>query len=202
MRSLPFFRFDRPVHVRAHVLGRAWTHGQVLGVVPDVVPGWVGALVLGLGLGLGPGLPLAHAQAADTISGTATVIDAGTLKIQGKKVRLHGIEGPEDDQVCLRDAKPWKCGEAAATALRQYVSGKTVACEAVAAADGSNAGANCKVDGQSLNGLLVREGWAMDLPAESRGTYAEAQKEAKKARRGVWASETDNPEEIRRQGRE
>ena len=138
--------------------------------------------------------------AAESISGTATVRDAGTLEIQGKKVRLHGIEAPDDDQACLRDAKPWKCGEAARSALRQHVEGKTVTCEAVNASDGSNQGANCSVGGENLNLLLVREGWAMDLPAQSNGAYADAQKEAKKARRGVWASETDNPEEVRRQG--
>lgn len=142
---------------------------------------------------------LGQAQAADTISGTATVLDAGTLQIDGKKVRLHGIEGPDDDQVCLRDAKPWKCGEAAATALRHHVDGRTVSCEAVTGSDGANAGANCSIDGKSINTLLVREGWAMDLPTESRGAYADAQKEAKKARRGVWATDKDNPEEVRRQ---
>ena len=156
-------------------------------------------LVPVLSLGIGAAIPLTQLQAADTISGTATVVDAGTLQIQGKKVRLNGIEGPNDDQVCLRDAKPWKCGEAAATALNQHVGGKTVTCEAVTGPDGSNAGANCSIDGGSLNALLVREGWAMDLPAESKGAYADAEKEAKKARRGVWATDKDNPEEVRRQ---
>lgn len=137
--------------------------------------------------------------AAESISGKATVRDAGTLEIQGKTVRLHGIEAPKDDQVCLRDAKPWKCGEAARNALRQHVQGKTVTCEAVSAPDGSNQGANCSFDGENLNLLLVREGWAMDLPAQGSADYAAAQKEAKKARRGVWASDKDNPEEVRRQ---
>ena len=139
------------------------------------------------------------AVGSESISGTATVRDAGTLEVQGKKVRLHGIETPKDDQVCLRDAKPWKCGEAAAAALRRHVDGKNVTCDAVNASDGSNQGANCSIDGENLNQLLVREGWAMDLPAQSDGAYADAQKEAKKARRGVWASDSDNPEEVRRQ---
>ncbi len=150
-------------------------------------------------LGWGSGFPALQAVAAETISGSATVVDAGTLKIEGKKVRLHGIDAPDDDQVCLRDAKPWKCGEAAATALRHHISGKTVRCEAVTGKDGANAGANCSVDDQSLNSLLVREGWATDLKTESDGAYADAQKEAKKARRGIWATEGDNPEEVRRQ---
>lgn len=152
-------------------------------------------------LGIGASFTSMNARSADTISGTATVVDAGTLKIQGKKVRLHGIEAPDDDQVCLRDAKPWKCGEAAATALRHHIDGKTVSCEAVTGKDGSNAGANCSTDGKNLNTLLVREGWATDLKSESDGAYADAQKEAKKARRGIWATDTDNPEEVRRQGK-
>lgn len=169
---------------------------------PKVHPSRFNALFLPvLLLGMGAGVPFANAAAADTISGTATVVDAGTLKIQDKKVRLHGIEAPDDDQVCLRDAKPWKCGEAAATALRHHIEGKTVSCEAVTGKDGSNAGANCSADGKSLNTLLVREGWATDLKSESNGAYADAQKEAKKARRGIWATDTDNPEEVRRQGK-
>jgi len=165
-------------------------------------PSRFNALVLPvLLLGIGAGIPVMNAVSADTISGTATVVDAGTLQIQGKKVRLHGIEAPHDDQVCLRDAKPWKCGEAAATALRHHIEGKTVSCEAVTGKDGSNAGANCSADGKNLNTLLVREGWATDLKSESDGSYADAQKEAKKARRGIWATDTDNPEEVRRQGK-
>jgi endonuclease YncB( thermonuclease family) len=145
---------------------------------------------------LGSGIASA---AADTLSGAATVVDAGTLEIQGTKVRLHGIDAPNDDTPCLRDAKPWKCGEAAKAALRTHIEGKTVNCTAVAAPDGSNAGADCKVGDENLNALLVREGWAMDRPSESKGAYKDAQKEAKKARRGVWATDKDNPEEVRRQ---
>lgn len=158
---------------------------------PRFSPGFVPALILGISASFA----LARADAAEMIEGKARVIDAGTLEIQGKRVRLNGIKTPDEDQACLRDAKPWKCGAAAAAALRRHVEGREVSCEAV----GDDAGARCSMDGENLNALLVREGWAMDRPSESEGAYAKEQEEAKRARRGVWATEKDNPEEVRRQ---
>ena len=54
------------------------------------------------------------------------------------------------------------------------------------------------MDDVDLSALLVREGWARADREESGKKYVDEEKEAKKARRGIWADD-DNPEEVRRQ---
>ena len=58
---------------------------------------------------------------ADDITGTARIVDGDTIWISDTKIRLWGIDAPETKQTCTRDGKPWRCGEAATEALRQFI---------------------------------------------------------------------------------
>jgi endonuclease YncB( thermonuclease family) len=42
------------------------------------------------------------AVAAETIGGTTSVIDSDTLEVQGKRIRLHGVDAPESAQLSAR----------------------------------------------------------------------------------------------------
>ena len=59
------------------------------------------------------------------------VIDGDTLHVDGKKIRLTGIDAPELSQTC-RDAqaREWPCGQAAKARLIELVSRGEVACSA------------------------------------------------------------------------
>ena len=41
---------------------------------------------------------------SEDITGYAKVIDGDTIKINGNKIRLYGIDAPENKQIC---SKPW-----------------------------------------------------------------------------------------------
>ena len=47
--------------------------------------------------------------------------------------------------------------------------------------------ARCSVDGRDLGAEMVRLGWAVDFPRYSKGFYREQERDARNARRGVWA---------------
>lgn len=146
------------------------------------------ALVIALGL------TFELARADEVVSGKARVVKPGVIEVKDQKFELYGILNPKGGQSCLRDAKPWNCAEGARTALRQHVDGKKVRC--IPTEDDQDV-ARCTLGDVDLSALLVREGWARadrDVTKE----YVDEEKEARKARRGIWANE-DNPEEVRRQ---
>jgi endonuclease YncB( thermonuclease family) len=64
------------------------------------------------------------------IVGVASVVDANTIEIRGKRIQLHGIDAPESSQTCLDDAgQKWRCGEQAALALQDLIGRRTVTCD-------------------------------------------------------------------------
>ena len=72
-------------------------------------------------------LTLGRVASAD-ISGAALVGDGDTITISGNKISLHGIDTPEEDQVCLDAGVIWKCGYEATEALRAWTYTKEVRC--------------------------------------------------------------------------
>ena len=54
---------------------------------------------------------------AEISAGAAKVLDGDTLKIQGQRIRLHGIDALESRQLCRLDGKSWQCGKDEANAL-------------------------------------------------------------------------------------
>lgn len=75
-------------------------------------------------------LGIGESQPPPSITGKAVVVDGDTLRINGSRIRLHGIDAPESDQQC-EDAtgESYPCGRRATAALRSAVSGERVNCE-------------------------------------------------------------------------
>jgi endonuclease YncB( thermonuclease family) len=63
------------------------------------------------------------ARATD-LSGVPRIVDGDTLAIGATKVRLHGIDAPETDQICLNaNGAPWTCGIDARDQLATHIGG-------------------------------------------------------------------------------
>jgi len=139
---------------------------------------------------------LACRAVAGEITGVATVDDGDSLTIRGQKVRLYGVDAPEGRQVCRRDDKPWRCGQAAANALADHLRRRPVTCRVRDRDRYDRLVADCTVGGESVNAWLVREGWALAYRRYSVA-YVDDEAAARTAKRGVWRSEFTPPWEWR-----
>jgi endonuclease YncB( thermonuclease family) len=125
---------------------------------------------------------------ATSINGRVRVIDGDSLAVAGVEVRLFGIDAPEYHQTCSRENGRWNCGIDAARALRGMIAGREVSC---APRDRDRYGrvvAVCRAGELDLGAAMIRGGFAV-----SYGAYEADEREARAARRGIWASRFDNP---------
>ncbi len=145
-------------------------------------------------------LALAGPVPSAEIAGVATVEDGDSLAIRGQKIRLHGVDAPEGRQLCTRDGKPWRCGQAAANALAEHLRGRPVTCRVRARDRYERLVSDCTVGAESVNAWLVREGWAQAYRRYSPA-YVDEEEAARAARRGIWSAEFTPPWEWREQQR-
>ncbi|MCB1467033.1 MAG: thermonuclease family protein [Rhizobiaceae bacterium] len=140
-------------------------------------------------------IPIAPA-AAQTVVGTAAVIDGDTIEIGETRVRLSGIDAPEGRQACERDGAQWACGEDSARQLRSLVEGRQVVCHGNGYDDYGRVIAACEAVGLELNRTMVQQGWAVAFRRYSQG-YVADETRAKTTRLGIWTSTFALPEEWR-----
>lgn len=137
---------------------------------------------------------------AQTLSGTARVVDGDTLEVQGQKVRLHGIDAPEKDQLCQRrKGSAYHCGLVSLVALEELLDGQPVTCEAKDRDRYGRVVARCFV-GQphaDLSGWMVRQGLAVAYLKYS-ADYAPQEAVARGAHLGLWAGTFVPPSEWRK----
>lgn len=131
-----------------------------------------------------------------TWTGPASVTDGDTIEIERQRIRLHGIDAPESDQVCERDGRPWHCGAEAAAALRARIRGHVLTCRELDRDRFGRAVARCRAGGQSVNAWMVREGYAVAYLRYS-WAYLPEQIEAWWHGRGLWAGRFEHPEDFR-----
>lgn len=132
------------------------------------------------------------------IAGRARAVDGDSLIVGLARIRLFGIDAPEGRQPC-RDAqrRSYACGEEARRALAAAIGNRPVACTPVGLSHDRSV-ALCTVEGRDLSEAMVRSGHALELRQHSQGRYAAAEREARNAKRGLWAGDFDQPAEWRR----
>lgn len=149
-------------------------------------------LTLGLGATVLTLIVAFTALAADTITGTASVVDGDTLDIHGERIRLHGLDAPESSQLCRRDGKPWRCGHSAANQLSEMIGRRTITCNVHDTDRYGRAVAVCSVSGEDINAWIVRQGLAVAYRRYSKD-YVQEEQAAKAANAGIWDSEFQMP---------
>lgn len=129
----------------------------------------------------------------DQIRGvTVTAVDGDTLKFDGTRVRIHGIDAPERKQMCVRGAIPYACGEAAATALAKLIQGGRPECRIVDHDKYRRPVAICYLGQLDIGRWLVENGMAV-ADRNYAHDYVAVEKAAAAAGRGIWSTKFVDP---------
>jgi len=139
---------------------------------------------------------ISHAAFAE-ISGPPRIIDGDTVAIGGERIRLHGIDAPEQKQTCSVEGIEWACGRAATVALTEMIGSYLVICKGNKWDRYKRLIAVCYAGSVNLNARMVREGWALAYRRYS-DEYVSEEREAEKGMRGMWRGEFMPPWDWRR----
>lgn len=121
------------------------------------------------------------------------VADGDTIEIAGQRIRLTGLDAPEWDQTCTAtDGARWTCGRAAADRMRQLVRGETLSCTPHGHDRYRRLLATCRAGKADIAEALVRDGLAV-----ATDSYGAAEREARRARRGMWGGQFVTPADWR-----
>ena len=140
------------------------------------------------------------ALASADIEGKARIVDGDTLVINEERIRLHGIDAPEQPQKCLVENIEWGCGVEASEALERMISKKKVYCVGDERDRYKRLIAVCYIGAFNLNRQMVKEGWALVCRRYSND-YLPEETAARKAKRGVWRGEFVSPWDWRKKRR-
>jgi endonuclease YncB( thermonuclease family) len=137
----------------------------------------------------------------ERLAGRPKLIDGDSFELGAVGVRLFGVDAPEGRQSCTRDGRNWSCGDAAAAELRRLVGSRDVICEQRDTDTYGRIVAICRVGTTDLGSAMVRAGFALAYRRYS-DDYVDEEREARSARRGVWAGEFTAPEAYRSEQRD
>jgi endonuclease YncB( thermonuclease family) len=140
---------------------------------------------------LGALLPACE-PAAETVSGSADVIDGDSLEIGSTSIRLFGVDAFEGRQTCIRNGRSWPCGEAATAKLTELVAARRLDCTERDVDNYGRTVARCTAGSTDLAAELARSGLALAYRQYS-DDYVDEEADARAARRGAWAGEFEEP---------
>ncbi|TXH79574.1 MAG: hypothetical protein E6Q77_12260 [Rhizobium sp.] len=112
---------------------------------------------------------------------------AGILTLAGRSVLLNGIIPTDVDRMCIGpNGKSWPCGQAARTAFRMYLRGRSIDCDVPDANWKGTVKGACRYVRIDLSAWLVRFGWADPEPGSPLAALVD---EAKEKKRGMYGDD-------------
>jgi len=129
--------------------------------------------------------------------------DGDSFIIQGRKVRLWGIDAPEYYQNCFDTAgKEYPCGKQSRQFFEDLAHGRSVLCDIMPAAKReSRIVAKCSLGEADLASVIVRAGHAIDYTYFSDGFYKSEERAAKSSQKGLWQGTFTEPYQWRKQNK-
>ena len=130
--------------------------------------------------------------AEKTIEGKVKIIDGDTIHIGNNKIRLHGIDAPEQKQTCIFEGNEWNCGQDATFFLSNLINRKSVNCRVNDIDQYKRLVAVCFIDNVSINQLMVISGWAIAYRYYSKD-FIKEEEIAKQNKIGIWRGSFEEP---------
>ena len=140
------------------------------------------------------------------ISGNAQIIDGDTIKINSKKIRLHGIDAPEFNQMCKKPyltiifftfTKDYPCGKISTQKLQKKINNKVITCKILDIDRYKRLIGECYKRNLNLNSWLVSNGYAVAYRKYSK-KYISNEINAKNEKKGLWQGKFEMPWDFRR----
>lgn len=116
----------------------------------------------------------------ELIVGRADIIDGDTFRIGRQKIRVWGIDAPDDER------KPY-----GTKALRQVLGAQTLTCRPAGTSYDRIVARCTDAVGRDIAQAMVATGWALDWPKFSHGLDGPGEASARARRAGVFG--TDGP---------
>ena len=125
----------------------------------------------------------------ETITGSAYAIDGDTLRMDGRRIRLVGIDTCESGQPARRAGKTIDCGDWAKWQMVEKIRGHRVRCDLHDKDQYGRDLGTCFSGATDLNKAMLTEGAAFLYESRDRAPppgYTSAERTAQDARSGVW----------------
>ena len=141
-----------------------------------------------------------------SVSGYAKIIDGDTIKINSKKIRLHGIDAPEKKQTCKKPyliigifsfTKSYSCGQVSTDKLIKKINNQIIKCKIKNVDRYNRLIGECYKRNENLNAWLVSNGYAVAYRKYSK-KYIPDERYAKNNKLGIWQGKFEMPWNFRR----
>ena len=95
------------------------------------------------------------------VTGKAHVTDGDTVKIGDIRIRLHGIDAPEQKQKCWKAGQAWSCGQESTKTLTTLIDNQVITCKGDTTDQYGRLIAVCYLKATDLNAAIVAAGLAV-----------------------------------------
>ena len=127
------------------------------------------------------------------IAGLGRASDGDSLRLDGARIRLIGLDAPELAQLCDGERRgSWPCGAVARERMAELLSAGPLDCQPQGRDRYDRVLARCTVNRADIAATMVSEGLAV-----SSGDYWREEAAARAARLGIWDGDFEIPADWR-----